>query len=106
MSLPIEDIKAQMLDLEFAIEYAEELAKINMAVTLANARKEKGITQEELAEKAGLSQPYIAKLEAGYANPSIGAIAKILAVMGFRFMLGKDVLVPETDEIAERTFLA
>lgn len=96
MSLPIEDIMEEVRDPEFAKEYGEELAKINVAVTMAKARTEKGLTQEQLAERAGTSQPYIAKLESGYANPSIGAVAKILAVMGFRLVPGKDSLVPET----------
>ncbi len=95
MSLPIEDIMEEVRDPEFAKEYGEELAKINVAVTMAKARTEKGLTQEQLAERAGTSQPYIAKLESGYANPSIGAIAKVLAVMGFRLVPGKDSLVPE-----------
>ena len=96
MSSPIEDIIEEVRDPEFAKEYGEELAKINVAVTMAKARTEKGLTQEQLAERAGTSQPYIAKLESGYANPSIGAVAKILAVMGFRLVPGKDSLVPET----------
>jgi len=95
MSSPIEDIMEGVRDPEFAKEYGEELAKINVAVTMAKARTEKGLTQEQLAEKAGTSQPYIAKLESGYANPSIGAVAKILAVMGFRLVPSKDSLVPE-----------
>jgi len=95
MPSPIEDIMEEVSDPEFAKEYGEELAKISMAVTMAKARKEKGLSQEELAEMTGTSQPYIAKLESGYANPSIGAVAKILAVMGFRLVPGKDSLVPE-----------
>lgn len=95
MPSPIEDIKREVQDLEFAKEYGEELAKISMAVTMAKARLENGLTQEQLAARARTSQPYIAKLESGYANPSIGAVAKILAVMGFRLVPGKDSLVPE-----------
>ncbi len=101
MSSPIEDIMEQVRDPEFAKEYGEELAKINVAVTMSKARTEKGLTQEQLAEMAGTSQPYIAKLESGYANPSIGAIAKILAVMGFRLVPSKDSLVPETKPFSQ-----
>jgi transcriptional regulator with XRE-family HTH domain len=96
MSLPIEDIKEEVRDVEFAKEYGEGLAKINVAVTLSEARIEKGLTQEQLAVMSGTSQPYIAKLESGDANPSVGAVGKILAVLGFRFVPGKDPLVSET----------
>jgi len=95
MSSPIEGIIAEVRDPDFAKEYGQELAKINVAVTMAKARTEKGLTQEQLAVRAGTSQPYIAKLESGYANPSIGAVAKILAVLGFRLVPGKDSLIPE-----------
>lgn len=105
MSSPIEDIIEEVRDPESAKEYGEELAKINVAVTIAKARTEKGLTQEQLAERAGTTQPYIAKLESGYANPSIGAVAKILAVMGFRLVPGKDSLVPETKPSSQGIYI-
>ncbi|MEP7349771.1 MAG: helix-turn-helix transcriptional regulator [Sphingorhabdus sp.] len=37
----------------------------------ARIRKEKGLTQEALAEKSGLSQQYISGLENGQRNPTI-----------------------------------
>jgi transcriptional regulator with XRE-family HTH domain len=95
MSLPIEDVREEVRDIKFAKEYGAELAKINVAITLAKAREEKGLTQGQLAQKAGSSQPYIAKLESGNANPSIGTIGQILAVLGFRLVPEKDSLIPE-----------
>lgn len=32
---------------------------------VAEIRKERGISQEELAEKAGISRPYLSKIETG-----------------------------------------
>jgi len=96
MSLPIEDVRKEINDIKFAKEYGAELAKIDMAITLAKAREEKRLTQGQLAQKAGTSQPYIAKLESGYANPSIGTLGEILAVLGFRLVSNKDSLIPET----------
>lgn len=44
---------------------------------LSEVRKKKGITQEELAFKAGLNRAYIGYIERGERNPSVHTIAKI-----------------------------
>ncbi|AAL81918.1 inosine-5-monophosphate dehydrogenase [Pyrococcus furiosus DSM 3638] len=44
-------------------------------------RKELGITQEELARKAGVTQAYIAKLEAGKVDPRLSTFNKILRAL-------------------------
>ena len=43
----------------------------------ARIRKEKGLTQEALAEKSGLSQQYISGLENGQRNPTIVTIYEL-----------------------------
>jgi predicted transcriptional regulator len=45
---------------------------------LKRMRKRLGITQEQLAEKAGVSQAYIAKLETGQADPKLSTYQKIV----------------------------
>ncbi|AIF69930.1 inosine-5`-monophosphate dehydrogenase [Palaeococcus pacificus DY20341] len=44
-------------------------------------RKELGITQEELAKKAGVTQAYIAKLENGKVDPRLSTFNKILEAL-------------------------
>ena len=44
-------------------------------------RKELGITQEELARKAGVTQAYIAKLEAGKVDPRLSTLNRILQAL-------------------------
>ncbi len=48
---------------------------------LKRMRKKRGITQEELAQEAGLSQAYIAKLESGKADPKLSTLQRILACL-------------------------
>ena len=73
--------QAWLEDIEYRQEFGSESAKLEIAVALAAARKAAGITQAKLAELAEVSQAYIAKLESGDANPSVGKIGQLFACM-------------------------
>ena len=45
-------------------------------------RKELGLTQSELGNRAGISQPTIARFESGNYNPSLEFLVKIAGAMG------------------------
>lgn len=45
-------------------------------------RKHRGLTQAELARKAGLSRPYLTEIEAGKKDGSVKAIKSIAKVLG------------------------
>lgn len=79
-----EDLEREVVDLEFAQEFGAAAAKSELALTLARARRIASYTQKDLARSLGTNQSYIAKLEAGDANPTIGRIGKILATLGLR----------------------
>lgn len=48
----------------------------------ARIRKERGLTQEELAERSGLSQQYLSGLERGKRNPTIVTLYEISQALG------------------------
>lgn len=48
----------------------------------ARIRKERGLTQEQLAERCGLSQQYLSDLERGKRNPTIVTIYEIAQALG------------------------
>lgn len=52
--------------------------------TLKEARQRAGFTQAELAERLGASQPVVARLESGRANPRIATFERALAATGHR----------------------
>lgn len=52
----------------------------------ARIRKEKGLTQEQLAERTGISQQYISGLENGRRNPTIVTIFEISSALGVEHM--------------------
>jgi len=56
----------------------------NTAHLLATARRAAGLSQHELAERAGTSQPAVARLERGLANPTVATLERLLAAAGFR----------------------
>ncbi len=57
------------------------MAKINR-VLMRKLRREKGLTQQELAEKAGIGQSYICKIEKGTFEPSLATLGRISKVLG------------------------
>ena len=83
-----EDLNKKLQDQEFAREFGSELAKVDFAVTLNKARKNAGLTQAQLADLLGVKQSYIARLERGDTNPTLGKIGKILAAIGLCLRTG------------------
>lgn len=79
-----EDLERELQDVEFAREFGAAAAKTDFALTLAKARRSCQVTQADLANLLGTSQSYIAKLEQGDANPTIGRIGELLAVLRLR----------------------
>jgi DNA-binding XRE family transcriptional regulator len=84
-----EEVLAEHLasDPEFAAEW-ERLALARMvAVQLIGYRADHGLSQRELAEQLGVSQPRIVELESGEKNPQIETLAKIAAATGLEFAI-------------------
>jgi predicted transcriptional regulator len=50
---------------------------------LRELRKSPPVSQAELARRIGTSQPAIARLEAGLADPKLSTIARYAAALGF-----------------------
>ncbi len=57
------------------------------AVLIREARTASGLTQSELASRAGLSQSAIARLERGGSNPTVATLANVIAATGHRLAL-------------------
>lgn len=58
---------------------------------LIEAREQKGLSQKELAELAGVKQPAIARLESMKATPQIDTLFKVLKPLGYTL-----AIVPDT----------
>lgn len=55
-----------------------------IAEKIRNLRKDKNITQEELAFKAGLNRAYIGYIERGERKPSVDTLAKIAKALSIK----------------------
>lgn len=65
------------------------MKKVNLGTILVKRRKEKGITQEELAEYLGVSKPAVSKWESGQSYPDI----LLLPVIAAYFNMSVDELL-------------
>ncbi len=101
-----DDLEQRLRDSEFARIFGVAQAQSSFALTLAEARVKLGLTQKELASRAGVSQAYIAKLEGGEANPTLERIGSLLAMLGLSLITGTTALSPYPDSSAWVTMWA
>jgi len=75
----LEQQSSQVSKLELPETASEELQSWvdHVGGRIAYYRKESGLTQEQLSEKAGLPQSHISRLESGVHSPSFLTIEKI-----------------------------
>ena len=96
----MDQIAEDLRDDEVRIAYGEELAKIDFALALTKARKELNLTQQQLAEQLGVSQAYVARLESGLANPTVGKMGSIFASLWKRPSISPVSLVQKQEQVA------
>ena len=87
----IEELK----NLEFSDLYGSERAKSTIGLTLFHSRQKAGLTQKQVSEIFGVRQPYIAQLESGEANPTVGTVGKLLSRLGLKLVAEVEPLFPQ-----------
>ena len=55
---------------------------MKLAVKIKQLRKKRGMTQEALARTAGVSLPYIGRLETGRHDPRLSTLRKLAKALG------------------------
>ena len=65
-------------------EVNEQLSHMELVMALHKARKDAGLTQEQVAQRMGTSQTYIAAIERGRKNVSYSTIARFARACGKR----------------------
>jgi transcriptional regulator with XRE-family HTH domain len=66
---------------EHAAAYEEARAALLLGQMVHDRRMELGLTQAELAEQAGMTQPQLSRLESGGATPTVPLLARLAAAL-------------------------
>ena len=61
---------------EHAAAYEEARASLLLGQMVHDRRTQLGLTQAELAERAGMTQPQLSRLESGGATPTVPLLAR------------------------------
>jgi DNA-binding XRE family transcriptional regulator len=79
--------------------YEEEAAKSALWLQLAEARQEAGLTQKQLAERLGVSQAQVARLEQeGYDSYTLNTLRRYVSALGDKFELDVKITRRESGE--------
>lgn len=77
-----EQIKEQMQNPEFAREWKRITPEHEIVRQIIEARAEQNLTQKQLADRIGMKQSNISRLESGEYNPSLDFLKKVAAGLG------------------------
>ncbi len=77
-----EYLREQLNDPEFRREYEALEPEYEAIRAIIGARIEANMTQKELAEKTGIRQSNISRIENGTCSPTIDTLARLAAGMG------------------------
>jgi transcriptional regulator with XRE-family HTH domain len=72
---------------------------IDAAALVREARRRQGISQAQLALRAGTSQHAVSLIERGLRQPSLDTLERLLLVTGHRLGGGLEVIATEEDPI-------
>ncbi len=83
MTIPFRELKKRwMKDPDFRKEYDALEPEFAVARQLIEARARAGLTQQELADRMGTTQPVIARLESGRQKPTTKTLERFAKATG------------------------
>jgi ribosome-binding protein aMBF1 (putative translation factor) len=74
-------------DPEFRAEWERTALGRAVAVAIVRYRAEHDLSQRELAERLGMKQPQVARLELGEVNPSIETLMRLASELKIEFTI-------------------
>ena len=80
-------LSEQLKDEEFRKEYEAIQPEMDVIRAIVDARTSQNLTQKELAERTGINQADISKLENGTRNPSVNLLKRLAEGMGMELRI-------------------
>lgn len=85
-------------------EYLAAATALDLAGLLYQLRQKKGLTQRSVAERTGLKQQAISRLEKAASNTQLGTLQRYLGALGYRLEIS--VIDNRTGNVAGKASLS
>ncbi len=82
-----ETLDVQLENPKFKKEWDKLEPEFQVIQAMLQGRKENHLTQKQLAERTGITQADISRLENGEANPSLSTLKRLAEGLGMRLRL-------------------
>jgi transcriptional regulator with XRE-family HTH domain len=82
-----EILQEELQDPEFRAEWERTALARAIALAVVRYRGDHGLSQRDLAERLGMKQPQVARLELGEVNPSMETLMRVSAQLGIEFTI-------------------
>jgi DNA-binding XRE family transcriptional regulator len=89
-------LQEQLQDPEIRQEWDALEPEFAIMQAMIDARKRTGLTQKQLAEKTGIAQSDISKLENGNANPSLKTLQRLAKGMNMTVKIEFQPIAPHS----------
>ena len=80
-----EILQEELQDPEFRAEWERTALARAVALAIVRYRGDHGLSQRDLAERLGMKQPQVARLELGEVNPSMETLMRVSGQLGIEF---------------------
>lgn len=87
-------LEEQLSNKEFENEWNNLQPEMEVIRAMVDARISQNLTQKQLAERTGINQADISKLENGTRNPSLKLLKRLAAGMGMKLELKFTPIAP------------
>jgi transcriptional regulator with XRE-family HTH domain len=85
------------------VQHSQDPILLNFGVRVRELRAAAGLSQDDLAERAGLFRTYMSRIETGRANPTVTVVTKLAQALNVTvdvlFELPTQIEIPKTRSI-------